>query len=45
MWKSRYWSPSAHANEYARLFDQAGFRFDRVVESVSPLSIVAATAV
>lgn len=33
------------ANEYARLFDQAGFRFSRVVASASPLSIVEATAV
>lgn len=33
------------AHEYARLFDQAGFRFNRAVDSVSPLSIVEATAV
>lgn len=33
------------AREYGRLFDQAGFRLDRVVDTVSPLSIVEATAV
>lgn len=33
------------ADEYARLFDQAGFRFSRVVESVSPLSLIEAIAV
>lgn len=33
------------ADGYARLFDQAGFRFNSVVDTVSPLSIVEATAV
>ncbi len=33
------------ADEYGRLFDQAGFRMNRVVDTVSPLSIVEATAV
>ena len=33
------------ANEYGRLFDQAGFGLNRVVDTVSPLSIVEATAV
>ncbi|MEZ0351808.1 methyltransferase [Mycobacterium sp. pR1184] len=33
------------ADEYARLFDQAGFRLYRVVDTVSPLSIIEATAV
>ncbi|MFP1151982.1 methyltransferase [Mycobacterium sherrisii] len=33
------------ADGYARLFDQAGFRFSRVVESVSPLSLIEAIAV
>jgi SAM-dependent methyltransferase len=33
------------AGEYGRLFDQAGFRLNRVVDTVSPLSIVEATAV
>jgi hypothetical protein len=33
------------ADEYGRLFDQAGFRLNRVVETVSPVSIVEATAV
>ncbi|WP_297595521.1 methyltransferase [Mycobacterium sp.] len=33
------------ADEYGRLFDQAGFRLNRVVDTVSPLSIVEATAV
>jgi len=30
--------------EYGQLFDQAGFRLNRVVDTVSPLSIVEATA-
>ncbi len=33
------------ADEYGRLCDQAGFRLNRVVDTVSPLSIVEATAV
>lgn len=33
------------ADEYGRLFDQSGFRLNRVVDTVSPLSIVEATAV
>ncbi|MEE6139023.1 methyltransferase [Mycobacterium sp. 050128] len=33
------------ADEYGRLFDQAGFRLNRVVDTVSPLSIIEATAV
>lgn len=33
------------ADEYVRLFDQTGFRLNRVVETVSPLSIIEATAV
>ncbi|WP_096288610.1 methyltransferase [Mycobacterium ahvazicum] len=33
------------ADEYARLFDQAGFRLTRIVDTVSPLSVVEATAV
>ncbi|MEB3982364.1 methyltransferase [Mycobacterium sp. 663a-19] len=33
------------ADEYGRLFDQTGFRLNRVVDTVSPLSIVEATAV
>lgn len=33
------------ADEYGRLFSQAGFRLDRVVDTVSPLSIVEASAV
>ncbi len=33
------------ADEYGRLLDQAGFRLNRVVDTVSPLSIVEATAV
>ncbi len=33
------------ADEYGRLFDHAGFRLNRVVDTVSPLSIVEATAV
>lgn len=33
------------AQEYDRLFGQAGFRLNRVVETVSPLSILEATAV
>lgn len=33
------------ADEYGRLFDKAGFRLNRVVETVSPLSIIEATAV
>ncbi|UXA04795.1 hydroxyneurosporene methyltransferase [Mycobacterium sp. SMC-2] len=32
------------AGEYGRLFDQAGFRLNRVVETVSPLSIIEGTA-
>ena len=33
------------ADEYRRLFDQAGYRLNRVVDTVSPLSIVEASAV
>jgi SAM-dependent methyltransferase len=33
------------ANEYRRLCDQAGFRVNRIVDTVSPLSIVEASAV
>lgn len=33
------------ADEYRRLFGKAGFRLNRVVETVSPLSILEATAV
>lgn len=33
------------ADEYDRLFDQAGFRLNRVVETVSPLSIIEGIAV
>jgi O-methyltransferase domain/Dimerisation domain len=33
------------AYEYGRLLDQAGFRLNRIVDTVSPLSIVEATAV
>ncbi len=33
------------ADEYRRLLDQAGFRLNRVVDTVSPLSIVEASAV
>ncbi|WP_430919962.1 methyltransferase [Mycobacterium colombiense] len=33
------------AQEYDRLFGQAGFRLNRVVETVSPLNILEATAV
>ncbi|BAX91602.1 methyltransferase [Mycobacterium shigaense] len=33
------------SDEYGRLFEQAGFRLTRVVDTVSPLSIVEATAV
>lgn len=33
------------ADEYGPLFDQAGFRLSRVVDTVSPLSIIEATAV
>lgn len=33
------------ADEYGRLFDQAGFRLNRVVETVSPLSIIEGIAV
>lgn len=33
------------ADEYGRLFVQAGFQLSRVVETVSPLSIIEATAV
>jgi hypothetical protein len=33
------------AAEYGRLFDQAGLRLDRVVDTVGPISIVEATAV
>ncbi|OBG31033.1 methyltransferase [Mycobacterium sp. E3198] len=33
------------ADEYRRLVGQAGFRLDRIVDTVSPLSIVEATAV
>ncbi|OBF78386.1 hydroxyneurosporene methyltransferase [Mycobacterium sp. 852002-51613_SCH5001154] len=33
------------AEEYGRLFDRAGFRLNRVVDTVSPLSIIEATAV
>lgn len=33
------------AHEYGHLFGQAGFRLDRIVDTVSPLSIIEATAV
>lgn len=33
------------ADEYGRLFDEAGFRLNRVVDTVSPLSILEAIAV
>lgn len=33
------------ADEYRRLVDQAGFRLNRVVDTVSPLSIIEATAI
>lgn len=33
------------ADEYRRLFDQAGFRLNRIVDTVSPLSIIEAIAV
>ncbi|OBH49823.1 hypothetical protein [Mycobacterium mantenii] len=33
------------ADEYGVLFDQAGFQLNRVVDTVSPLSIVEAIAV
>ncbi|MCV7397243.1 methyltransferase [Mycobacterium paraseoulense] len=33
------------ADEYGRLLDDAGFRLNRVIDTVSPLSIVEATAV
>ena len=33
------------ADEYGRLFEQAGFRLTRVVDTVAPLSIIEATAV
>ncbi|WAC93618.1 methyltransferase [Mycobacterium sp. Aquia_213] len=33
------------ADEYGELFDQAGFRLNRVVDTVSPLSVIEATAV
>ncbi|OBI22608.1 methyltransferase [Mycobacterium sp. E2497] len=33
------------ADEYGRLFSRAGFRLNRVVDTVSPLSVVEATAV
>lgn len=32
------------ADEYGRLLDQAGFRMNRIVDTVSPLSIIEATA-
>ncbi|CNJ27790.1 O-methyltransferase [Mycobacterium tuberculosis] len=33
------------AQEYGRLLDQAGFRLNRVIDTVSPLSIVEGIAV
>jgi hypothetical protein len=33
------------AAEYGRLFDQAGFRLNRVVDTVGPISIVESIAI